>query len=97
MYLRKKCNKRKNEEGNGQQIGCAVRLQIETKLSKTEAKFFFASKRNRGGCFALNRNSRFHMQNEKEMKQNEKEMKQNKIKKQSDRKLKKQSKRNKDK
>jgi hypothetical protein len=54
-------------------FGLAVRFRFEAKLRGTKA-ILFASKRNRGvcfACFALKQNSGFHMQNEKEVKLNE--------------------------
>ncbi len=61
-------------------------VQSETKPNGIE--ILFPSKRNRGDCFALKRNSRFHMRNEMEMKRNE-------ARKQNETKLKKRSERNK--
>jgi uncharacterized protein YbcV (DUF1398 family) len=49
-------------------------FSVRSETKQNGSKILFASKRNRGVCFAcfvLKQNSRFYMQNEKEMKRNE--------------------------
>jgi hypothetical protein len=53
-------------------LGCAVRFRFEAN-KRNGSEIPFVSKRSRGvsfACFALKRNSRFYMRNEKKIKRN---------------------------